>query len=302
MRKTASFGIVSVIATGIAAAIVMPGMAQSERITARNNAPLKAAPSPQAAILATVPRGSALTLEYCNADQWCRVQFGRRAGWMAAVNLNLPSGNETARLISQARLRAGPGVQYQSLGTLQAGTRVNVIRCQSQWCNVTAGFRRGWVAARLIDRGGDWNNPRPPLPGPGRQSELQMFTGRNCQGNTYSTLEAVPNVNYPVRSVRVIGGTGDASRDGWQLCVGTNYNGVCTSTTHSCSNLDELGGRGLRSVRPAFGPGSGMPPPAICTKEYAPVCARSGRQDRTFGNACEARAAGYSVRYEGRCR
>lgn len=300
MRKTASFGIVSVIATGIAAAIIVPGMAQSQRITAKNNAPLKSAPSPQASILATVPRGSALTLEYCNADQWCRVQFGRRTGWMATVNLNLPAGNETARLISQARLRAGPGTQYQALATLQAGTRVNVIRCQQQWCNVSAGHRRGWVASRLLDQGGDWNGPRPPQPG--RRSELQMFTERNCRGNTYSTLESVPNLNYPVRSARAVGGTGDPSADAWQLCVGTNYDGVCTATktNASCSNLDELSGR-LRSVR-RYSEGMGGGTPTMCTQEYAPVCARSGRQDRTFGNACQARAAGYTVRYQGQCR
>lgn len=302
MRKTASFGIVSAIATGIAAAIIVPGMAQSERITAKNNAPLKAAPDPQAAILATVPRGSALTLEHCNANEWCRVQFGRRTGWMAAVNLNLPAGRETARIIGRAQLRAGPGMQYQALATLRPGARVNVIRCQPQWCNVTAGHRRGWVASRLVDRGGDWTGPRPPQPGPGARSELQMFAGANCRGNTYSTREAVPNLNYPVRSVRVIGGTGDTGRDGWQLCVGANYNGVCTSTTPACSNLSELGGRGLRSVRPAFGPGSGVPQPTMCTQEYAPVCARLGREDKTFGNACEAKTANHVVRYQGRCR
>jgi len=307
MRKTASFGIVSVIATGIAAAIVVPGIAQSgaqsERITAKNNAPLKSAPSPQASILATVPRGSTLSLEYCNADQWCRVQFGRRTGWMATVNLNLPAGNETARLTSQARLRAGPGTQYQGLATLQAGTRVNVIRCQQQWCNVAAGYRRGWVASRMLDRG-DWNNPRPPLPGPGRRSELQMFTERNCRGNTYSTLESVPNLNYPVRSARAIGGTGDPSADAWQLCVGTNYDGICTSTktSSSCSNLEDLAGHGrLRSVR-RFSEGMGGGTPTMCTQEYAPVCARSGRQDKTFSNACMAKAAGYTVRYQGQCR
>lgn len=302
MRKTASFGIVSVIATGIAAAIIVPGAAQSQRVTARNNAPLKAAPNPQAAIFATVPRGSTLSLDYCNPDRWCRVQFGRRTGWMAAVNLNLPAGREAGRITGRAQLRAGPGTQYQTLGTLQPGTRVNVIRCQPQWCNVAAGHRRGWVASRLVDRGNDWSEPRPPLPGPGARSELQMFTGRNCQGNTYSTREAVPNLNYPVRSVRVTGGTGNVSRDGWQLCIGTNYNGICTSTTPRCSNLEDLAGRGtLRSVRPAFGEGSATGP-AVCTAEYAPVCARLDRQDKTFSNACMARAEGYTVRYQGQCR
>lgn len=297
MRKTTSFGIVSVIATGIAAAIIVPGMAQSQRITARNNAPLKAEPSPQAAILATVPRGSTLSLDHCNADRWCRVQFGRRTGWMAAVNLNLPAGHETGRITGRAQLRAGPGLHYQALATLQAGTRVGVIRCQPQWCNVTAGHRRGWVASRLVDRGG--TGPRPPQPG--ARSELQLFTERNCRGNTYSTREAVPNVNYPVRSARVIGGTGDPGRDGWQLCVGTNYNGICTSNTPSCSNLEDLSGRGVRSVRPAFGEGSATGPVA-CTAEYAPVCARLGRHDKTFSNACTARADGYTVRYQGQCR
>lgn len=301
MQKIALFSIVSVAAAVTAATAIAPSQAQSERITAKNNAPLKAAPNPQARILATVPRGSALTLEYCDANQWCRVQFGRRTGWMAAVNLNLPAGRETARTTGRAQLRAGPGTQYQALATLQPGTRVGVIRCQPQWCNVTAGNRRGWVATRLLDRG-DGAGPQPPLPGPGKRSELRMFTERNCRGNTYSTLEAVPNVNYPVRSVRVIGGTGDVGRDGWQLCVGTNYNGVCTSTTPSCSNLEDLSGRGIRSVRPAFGPGSGTPPPTACTREYAPVCGRLGRQNKTFPNACEAKAAGYAVRYQGQCR
>lgn len=33
----------------------------------------------------------------------------------------------------------------------------------------------------------------------------------------------------------------------------------------------------------------------ICTREYRPVCARSGVDERTFGNACEAESQGYQV-------
>lgn len=41
--------------------------------------------------------------------------------------------------------------------------------------------------------------------------------------------------------------------------------------------------------------------PQACTREYAPVCARKGRDTRTFSNACEARSADYRVVGSGRC-
>lgn len=39
----------------------------------------------------------------------------------------------------------------------------------------------------------------------------------------------------------------------------------------------------------------------MCTREYAPVCARRGGDRRTFGNACEARSAGYRIQGPGEC-
>ena len=39
--------------------------------------------------------------------------------------------------------------------------------------------------------------------------------------------------------------------------------------------------------------------PEICTREFMPVCACNGQ---TYGNACQAAAAGFDVAYPGACR
>ena len=51
---------------------------------------------------------------------------------------------------------------------------------------------------------------------------------------------------------------------------------------------------------PGWG-GSRPDRPQFCTREYAPVCASHRGSRRTFGNACEAEAAGFRIIRRGRC-
>jgi len=43
-------------------------------------------------------------------------------------------------------------------------------------------------------------------------------------------------------------------------------------------------------------------PPQMCTMEYAPVCGQRGARVQTFSNACQARAANFTVISRGQCR
>lgn len=55
------------------------------------------------------------------------------------------------------------------------------------------------------------------------------------------------------------------------------------------------------------GPSYSRPPPppprpAMCTMEYAPVCGQRSGRVQTFANACQARAASFSIINRGQCR
>jgi Kazal-type serine protease inhibitor domain len=41
--------------------------------------------------------------------------------------------------------------------------------------------------------------------------------------------------------------------------------------------------------------------PGICTREFRPVCAARGPREKTFNNACLARAAGFDIIGRGQC-
>lgn len=94
-----------------------------------------------------------------------------------------------------------------------------------------------------------------------------------------------------------------------RLCT-REYDPVCArrggarqTFSNSCQ-AEEAGYRVIRSgecsddneVGDSGGSGSG-----VCTREYRPVCARNGPSVRTFGNACDARAADFRVISDGPC-
>jgi hypothetical protein len=106
------------------------------------------------------------------------------------------------------------------------------------------------------------------------------------------------------------GGPGPGPRPGPEYCT-REYDPVCArrgDERRTFANACQAERAGFRSIRPGEcrrgggnNGGGNNGGGAFCTREYRPVCARQGRDVRTFSNACEADAAGWRVVGNGEC-
>lgn len=61
-----------------------------------------------------------------------------------------PALAATAHTTGNVNVRSGPGTGYARLGTLTAGTRVDLRGCEDNWCNVRGAGLNGWVSANFL--------------------------------------------------------------------------------------------------------------------------------------------------------
>jgi len=59
-----------------------------------------------------------------------------------------------ATVTNDLNLRSGPGTGYRVIGTMPAGTYVDVIGCSGSWCRVNWGGAVGYASASYLAGGG----------------------------------------------------------------------------------------------------------------------------------------------------
>ncbi|HET7062816.1 MAG TPA: SH3 domain-containing protein [Rudaea sp.] len=79
-------------------------------------------------------------------------------------------------LIANVTLRAGPDMGYPSVVGLRAGTPVGIEGCVDgwSWCDVTAGYDRGWVSANYLQE--DYQGQRVLVPQYGVQIGIPIVS------------------------------------------------------------------------------------------------------------------------------
>ena len=93
-------------------------------------------------------------------------------------------------------------------------------------------------------------------------------------------------------------GPGFCTREYEPVCA--RRHGERRTFSNACL-ADRAGYRVIRRGECRRDGGGGGDEPRFCTREYRPVCARRDGRLRTFGNACEADAAGWRVVGNGEC-
>ena len=68
------------------------------------------------------------------------------------IAVPLSAHADFAKTTQNVNLRTGPGTEYDRVATLASGLRVDVLKCQPDWCRVAGKGIRGWVSAGYLTR------------------------------------------------------------------------------------------------------------------------------------------------------
>ncbi|MBL8576715.1 MAG: hypothetical protein JNK47_05790 [Mesorhizobium sp.] len=178
-----------------------------------------------------------------------------------------------------------------------------------RWTGFARGIAATFAALVFLSSCVVVEEPGPVRPGPGPgpgfcTREFQpVCAGRGNERRTFSNACLADRSGFrPIHRGECRGGSSQPPR----ACT-LEFQPVCAqrgSTRRTFSNActaDASGFRVLHRGECRQGGGGGGGQQQVCTREYRPVCARQGGQLRTFGNSCEADAAGWRVIGPGRC-
>ena len=66
--------------------------------------------------------------------------------------------------IYNLNLRSGPGINYDVIGTMPAGSDIRVLRCSHSWCRVAWNGTSGFASREFISSGGPVYAASPVAP------------------------------------------------------------------------------------------------------------------------------------------
>lgn len=114
---------------------------------------VRSAPSTGSSVVASLAKGSYVTLVFKSGDWWKVEYAGGKYGYCHGAYLTLVSGSPVTVTTQSGRLnvRSGPGTSYARTGSLQKGQRVMVLSSANGWSRILySGTKTGYVSAQYL--------------------------------------------------------------------------------------------------------------------------------------------------------
>lgn len=130
--------------------------------TAITGMPVRARPTLFSPAVGRIERGEVVEVDQCDqSSNWCHINEPDLNGWVPAAFMDIqapqqaqqPAIGQTQVVTSRSIvMRSGPGLSYNVVGFVPANETLTIERCNfgGDWCQITRGNRRGWIATRYL--------------------------------------------------------------------------------------------------------------------------------------------------------
>lgn len=114
---------------------------------------VRSGPGTNYGAVGSLSRGATVSVVGQQGD-WRRIGYNGGTGWVHGAYLTSGgvANNTTTKEVgaSSLNVRSGPGTNYRTIGSLTAGTRVNVSDTSGSWSRISYGSGTGWVHSSYL--------------------------------------------------------------------------------------------------------------------------------------------------------
>ena len=159
--------------------------AAETRVTTAN-LNMRTGPGTGYAIILTIPKGTALSVESYSGT-WAKVTYGGKTGYCSTTYLAAPSA-VIRYTTDELNLRTGPGTGYAIILAMPVGSKVEMLSAADGWAKVTYEGTTGYASTAYLSA---------TAPGTGTPAVMTRYTTANLNmrtgpGTAYAVILTIP--------------------------------------------------------------------------------------------------------------
>ncbi|MBQ3423628.1 MAG: SH3 domain-containing protein [Clostridia bacterium] len=156
------------LAIGIAMGLMGVSALAEGKIVTTGSVHMRTGPGLDYSSRRTIDEGVTRSWDYTDTDDrgvtWYHVSYGGKKGWVSSMYARAKKSggssgsSDKVTTSGSVNLRRGPGLDYDSITTIEAGTTLSWDRTEKDergvaWYHVSYGGKKGWVSSKYVGKG-----------------------------------------------------------------------------------------------------------------------------------------------------